>query len=66
MIGQKSIENNTEWIVVNEVDHVRIKGERKEKPKYKKIKVSEEDYEKALEILKENGINIELDGLDTY
>lgn len=57
--------NNPDWIVVNEVEHVKIKGERKEKPKYKKIKVLEEDYEKALEILRENGINIGLDGLDS-
>ena len=50
--------NNTDWNVVNEVLSVKIKGRINQPPKYKSIKVLESDYEKALQILQENNINI--------
>ena len=56
--------NNPEWIVVNSLDHVQIKGEehrkqtKSKKQKYKKIKVKEEDYNKAIELLSYNNIDI--------
>lgn len=57
--------NNPNYVVINERD-AKDYTKTKPKKKYKNIKVKEKDYEKALEILKENGINIELNGLDTY
>lgn len=54
--------NNPDWIVVNQVDHVRIKGEQHGKSKNisdnKIIKVKREDYDRALEILEREGIGI--------
>ena len=56
--------NNPEWIVVNSLDHVQIKGEehrkqtKSKKQKYKKIKVKEEDYNKVIELLSSNNIDI--------
>ena len=53
--------NNTDWEVMNITSTVKIKGRRKvnePKPKFKSIKVLETDYEKAIQILKDNGIEI--------
>lgn len=53
--------NNTDWEVMNITSTVRIKGRRKvnePKPKFKSIKVLETDYEKVIQLLKENGIEI--------
>lgn len=54
--------NNPDWIVINQVDHVRIKGEQHGKsqniPDNKIIRVKREDYDSALEILEREGIGI--------
>ena len=56
--------NNPDWIVVNSLDHVSIKGEKhnkqikSKKQKYKKIKVKEEDYNKVIELLLSNNIDV--------
>lgn len=53
--------NNTDWEVMNITSTVRIKGRRKvnePKPKFKSIKVLETEYEKVIQLLKENGIEI--------
>lgn len=49
---------NTDWEVMNQKSAVASKKEYIPKPKYKSIKVLESDYEKALQILQENNINI--------
>lgn len=47
--------NNPEWTVVNDDSHVKIKGEQhrkqKEKPKYKTLKLTEEEYDLVIEYL---------------
>ena len=53
--------NDTDWEVMNITPTVKIKGRRKvnePKPKYKSIRVLETEYEKAIQLLKENGIEI--------
>lgn len=55
--------SNPEWVVINSLDHVQIKGEKhrnksKNKQKYRRIKIKEEDYEKVLKLLKNNEIEI--------
>ena len=53
--------NDTDWEVMNITPTVKIKGRRKvdePKPKYKSIRVLETDYEKAIQILKDNGIEL--------
>lgn len=47
--------NNPEWTVVNDDSHVKIKGEQhrkqKQKPKYKTLKLTEEEYDLVIEYL---------------
>ena len=55
--------SNPKWEVVNELKNVAIKGERKDsrsKPKYTKVKINKNDLNKAMELLKENGIDFKL------
>ena len=54
--------NNPDWEVINIDDHVKIKGEQHGKsqniPDNKMIRVKREDYDRALEILEREGIEI--------
>ena len=61
--------NNPNWIVVNGRKNVGIKGEgftkdkrqRKDsKPKYTKIRINKDDFDKTIELLKSNGIDFKL------
>ena len=57
----KEYRNNSQWEVINKTN-VKIKGKTKPKPipkvKYKKVKINELDYSKAIELLIKNGIDL--------
>ena len=52
--------NNSEWKVINELKSVGIKGERQYKPKYTKVRINENDIDRAMELLKNNEIDFKL------
>ena len=61
--------NNPNWIVVNERKNVGIKGEgftkdkrqrKNSKPKYIKVRINKDDFDKTIELLKSNGIDFKL------
>ncbi|MCI7208344.1 MAG: hypothetical protein MSA15_20435 [Clostridium sp.] len=61
--------NNPNWIVVNERKNVGIKGEgftkdkrqcKNNKPKYTKVRINKNDLNRAMELLKDNGIDFKL------
>ena len=61
--------NNPNWIVVNQRKNVTIKGEgftkdkrqcKNNKPKYTKVRIDKNDLDKAIELLKSNGIDFKL------
>ena len=61
--------NNPNWIVVNERKKVGIKGEgftkdkrqrKNSKPKYRKVRINKDDFDKTIELLKSNGIDFKL------
>ena len=48
----------TDFNVINHMNEANWKGKKTYKQKYKRIKIKIEDYEKALKVLEENGIEI--------